>query len=79
MPLRYAAGEEIREGDRVLYEDLPAQIEFVADPAVRGVHDWYVQEFGGGVMLAEPSVFCSLFLELNHIDESLVFVSRKGE
>lgn len=44
-----------------------------------GEQDWSVQEFGGGVMLAEPSVFGSLFLDLSHIDDRLVLVSRKGE
>ena len=44
-----------------------------------GAQDWYMQEFGGRVMLAEPTVFGNLFLDLSQIDDRLVLVSRKGE
>ena len=40
-------------------------------------HDWYVEEFGGGVMIAEPKVFGHLFIEAPVTQyEDLEFVSR---
>jgi len=55
----------------------PAEIEFVADP-LHDPTDWYVQEFGGGVMVVEPKVFGYLFINPPFIDdyEDLEFVSR---
>lgn len=55
MAFKYETGEEIRKGDRVLFHGEPREIEFVVeakvgDPAM----DWYVDEFGGGVMVIEP-------------------------
>lgn len=39
-----------------------AEIEFVADP-VDDPNDWYVQKFGGGVMVIEPRAFGRLFID----------------
>jgi hypothetical protein len=54
MPLRYAIDEEIQQGDKVLYDGYPAEIDFVAEPESLPAEDCYVQEFGGGVMVADP-------------------------
>ena len=54
----------------------PAEIESVHDP-MSDPHDWYVEEFGGGVMIAEPTVFGHLFIEAPVTQyEDLEFVSR---
>jgi len=78
MVLKYRTGEEIKKGDRVRYYKTPATIEFVAiDP---GDHetDWYVEEFGGGVMILDPRVSGRTFIGADEIpgEESLEFVSR---
>ncbi|MGA3027595.1 MAG: hypothetical protein ABSF98_22775 [Bryobacteraceae bacterium] len=75
MPFFYQSGEEIRKGDRVLYDGEPGEIEFVADPA-NDPDDWYVTEYGGGVMVIEPKHFGLLFLTTTQDEEDLEFVSR---
>jgi hypothetical protein len=76
VPFFYQTGEQIEQGDRVLLHGEPGEIEFAADP----VHDpngWFVQQFGGGVMITEPKVFGSLFLDAPVSDyDDLEFVSR---
>jgi hypothetical protein len=58
VSLTYTTGEEIRKGDRVLFHDEPGEIELVADPVVSDPETaWYVQEYGGGVMILEPKYF----------------------
>ncbi|HEV2447488.1 MAG TPA: hypothetical protein VGS58_16270 [Candidatus Sulfopaludibacter sp.] len=72
MSLSYLSGEEIRQGDRVLYHGEPGQVEFVAqagDPQT----SWYVGQFGGGCMILTPS-FGRVFV--SEPDEDLEFVSR---
>lgn len=76
MPFFYQSGEQIQSGDRVLLHGESGQIEFVADPAM-APDDWYVKEFGGGVMIAEPRFFGSLFISAPVCDyEDLEFVAR---
>jgi hypothetical protein len=78
MTLRYQSGEEILKGDRVLFHRNPAQIEFVAidrdDPELR----WYVDEYGGGVMILDPMASGRTFLSSEQIGdyEDLEFVGR---
>ncbi|MGA7855107.1 MAG: hypothetical protein WCA15_17420 [Candidatus Acidiferrales bacterium] len=77
MPIYYDSGEEILKGDRVLFHGAPGEIEFVVDgltgdPAM----DWYVEEFGGGVMVLEPKYFGAAFLAASDGKEDLIFVSR---
>ncbi len=74
-PFNYQSGDKIKKGDRVMRE--PGEIEFVVDkitgdPAM----DWYVQEFGGGVMVIEPKHFGNVFLSETEDFEDLVFVGR---
>jgi hypothetical protein len=54
MALKYQSGEEIRKGDRVLFHRNPAEIELAASDPDDPEAAWYIQEFGGGVMLLEP-------------------------
>jgi hypothetical protein len=54
VPLHYQSAEEIRKGDRVLYDGEPGEIEFVADRLTGDSElDWFVNEHGGGVMFVE--------------------------
>ena len=79
MPFNYVTGEEIGKGGRVIYPGVAAKIEFVADNATKDSEtDWYVKEYGGGVMILElePKVFGSVFLSETQHDEDLEFVSR---
>jgi hypothetical protein len=76
VPFFYQSGEQIKRGDRVRLHGEPGEIEFVADPA-GDPSDWFVKEYGGGVMIAEPKVFGSLFINAPVSQyEDLEFVSR---
>jgi hypothetical protein len=79
VPFFYRSGEEIKPGDHVSLHGEPGEIEFIADPA-NDPEDWYVTEYGGGIMIREPKVFGSLFINANGIGnyEDLDFVSRSG-
>lgn len=73
----YKSGQQIQKGDRVMFCGGPGEVEFVAttlgeDPEL----DWYVQEYGGGVMVLQPKRFGRAFLTRTDDDEDLVFVSR---
>jgi len=78
MVLKYRTGEEIKKGDRVRYNRNPATIELAATTPGDEETDWYVQEYGGGVMILEPAVFGRVFIGADGIDEDedLEFVSR---
>jgi len=81
--LKYRSGEEIRKGDRVVFHRNPAHVELVAcdpsdsDPEV----SWFVKEFGGGVLIADPMVSGRTFIPTDHLDEyeGLEFVSRVAD
>ena len=75
MVLKYKTGEEIRKGDRVLYHGEPGQIEFVALDLGDPETDWFVKEFGGGVMILER-ISGRTVTPADQIDEDLEFVSR---
>ena len=67
MPFFYQSGEQIQQGDRVCLHGEPGEVEFV-------------DEQGGGVMIAEPKVFGRLFIAAPVSDyEDLEFVSRGAE
>jgi hypothetical protein len=75
MAFFYPSSEEIRKGDRVLLHGEPGEIEFVAD-LESDPDNWYVTEYGGGVMILEPKVFGRLFVtDIEHY-EDLKFISR---
>jgi hypothetical protein len=77
VPFTYHTGQEIRKGERVFYHGEPGEIEFVADPLVEDVKTaWYVEEYGGGVMVIEPKYFGRVFIQDPKDDEDLLFVSR---
>jgi hypothetical protein len=61
----------------VLFHGEPGEIEFVADPLISDPEtDWYVERYGGGVMIIEPKRFGRAFLSQTHTQGDLVFVSR---
>jgi len=80
LPLKYRSGEDIRKGDRVRFHGKDAEIEFVAwnvtDPDT--ALDWYINEYGGGVMIREPIAFGSAFIPADQLNdcEDLEFVAR---
>ena len=78
MTLRYQSGEEIRKGDRVLFHRGPAEIELVACAPDDPVTAWYVEEFGGGVLVREPNDPNPTFIPTDQLPEyeDLEFVSR---
>lgn len=81
MTLNYQSGEEVRKGDRVTYHGEQGDIEIVADPeSPESVAEtqWYIKEFGGGVLIREPKVFGLVFIPMAQIpdDEDLAFVAR---
>lgn len=80
MILRCRSGEEIRKGDGVLFHRNPAEIEFVASDANDLEADWYVQEFGGGLMMRDPHLSGRTFVPANQSPayEDLEFISRTG-
>ena len=78
MIFRYISGEEIKQGDRVLFHGEPGEIELVAsEPGDPGI-DWFIQEYGGGITVVEPKVFGRAFIAAAQIDttEDLEFVAR---
>jgi hypothetical protein len=76
MPFRYQSGDEIKKGDHVFFHGEPGHIEFLADPADRNPEtDWYVKEYGGGVMVGEPKVFGRAFVTNTEDTEDLILKS----
>jgi len=74
MPLRYVSGEEILVGDHVLYAGEPGVIEIVADPEnPTSETDWYIQEFGRGVMIGDLKSLGRLYTKP---DDRLQFARR---
>lgn len=78
--LSYLSGEEIRKGDHILLSGRPGEIELVAVNSDDPEEGWYVQEFGGGVMILEATLG-RVFIDAEGIadDEGLEFVSRATE
>ncbi len=76
----YRSGEEIKRGDSVTFHGNAAQIEFVTfeQNASGSEVDWYIKEFGGGIMILDPSVSGRTFIPIDQICdcEDLEFVSR---
>jgi hypothetical protein len=78
MVLRYQSGEEIRKGDRVLFHRNPASVELVASEPNNEETAWFVQEYGGGVMILDPALSGRTFIPTDQIAgyEDLEFISR---
>ena len=78
LVLRYRTGEEIKKGDRVLFHRNPAEIELVACDPDDPEAEWYMKEFGGGVMILDPIVSGRTFIHADSLAEyeDIEFVSR---
>ena len=81
MILKYRSGEAIRKGDGVLFHGNPALIELVASDPNDPEEGWYVQEYGGGIMILDPMFSGRTFIPADQIDsyEDLEFTSRAKE
>ena len=81
LVLKYQSGEDIKKGDRILYHGNPAEIELVAFDPADPQSTWYIEEFGGGVMVLDPIVSGRTFIsaDQNPDDKDLEFVSRAQE
>jgi hypothetical protein len=76
MPFFYQSGEQIKARDRVRLHGEPGAIESIHDPA-EDPNDWYVETYGGGIMVVEPKVFGRLFIDTPVSDyDDLEFLSR---
>jgi hypothetical protein len=78
-PLRYLTGEEIRNGDRVRFHGHKAEIDFAASDLNDPQHGWFVQQYGGGVMVIDPFVSGCTFIPVDQLKnyEELEFVARE--
>ena len=77
MLLTYTSGEEIQQGDHVVYHGEAGTVEFVAkleDPQTK----WYVEQYGGGCMVLAPS-FGRVFVDKPNTDQDLELVSRNNQ
>jgi hypothetical protein len=83
MILKYKSGDEIRKGDRVSFDGISSEIELVASDPGDPETDWYVQQFGGGVLIRELEAkeFGRIFIRANSLEETedLEFVARAPE
>jgi hypothetical protein len=77
MTLKYHSGEEAMKGDHVLLGGEPGRIEFVADPHIRTPDTlWYIEKFGGGIMISQLKLLGSVFIDNPESDKDLEFVGR---
>ena len=76
MTLKYQTGEAIQKGDHICYNGEIGVVEFVAEHITGDAAlDWYVQEFGSGVMLL-VSPFGRIFISDLANDDDLELVAR---
>jgi hypothetical protein len=66
--LKYLSGDEIKKGDNVLFHREPGRIEIVAIEPGTSETDWFLQGYGGGVMILE-SVSGRTFVPADQIDD----------
>jgi hypothetical protein len=77
VTLKYQSGEEIQKGDSVRFHGEPGRIELVALEPGDAETDWFVQEYGGGVMVLDR-VASRTFIPADQLSdyEDLEFVAR---
>ncbi len=68
---------EIRNCDRIFFGS-PAGIEFVALDPNHPAYGWYVQTYGGGIMIRDPQASGRTFIPADDIPtyEDLQFIAR---
>jgi hypothetical protein len=76
--MKYQSGEEIRQGDNILYVGQPGKIQFVVEKLTGDSEkDWLVNEYGPGAMVLEPKHYKEgTFITDTENAEDLEFVSR---
>jgi hypothetical protein len=78
LPFFYQSGDQIKQGDRITYHGESGEIEFVVDTiAGDSALDWYVTEYGGGVMIVEAKVFGKVFIHDTENEEDLILIARQ--
>jgi hypothetical protein len=79
--LKYRTGEEVREGDKVLYHGNAAHVELVASDPANPEASWYLEEFGGGVLISDPLASGRTFIRTSELSEyeDLILVARASE
>jgi hypothetical protein len=77
MILKYPSGEDVRKNDIVRFHGERARVGFVVVNGSDPETEWYMQEYGGGVMVL-GGVGATVFLPADHISENedLQVVSR---
>jgi hypothetical protein len=73
--IRYRSGEEIRKRDRVRFHGNATEIDLVVcDPNDPNLEiAWHMKEFGGGVLILDPSVSCLTFICTDELFEDELF------
>ena len=69
----------MRKGDCVLFHGNAAEIKLVVDPEIEDPEsEWYLKEFGGGVLVRDPCVSGHTFIGKDSLCdyEDLEFVAR---
>ena len=76
--MKYQSGEEIREGDKILYASQPGEVRFVVEKLTGDAErDWFMNEYGPGVMVLEPKFYKEgTFITDTENAEDLELVSR---
>lgn len=75
--MKYQSGIEVMKGDHVLLNGDHGEVEFVSDPVAPDARTkWYVEEYGGGIMISELKHLGSVFVSNPEEDDELEFVSR---
>jgi len=76
----YQTGEDIRKGDFVLFHGEPGRIELAVEILGNPETDWFIREYGGGVMILE-GIAGRTFIAADHLpdNDDLEFVSRSDK
>ena len=76
----YLSGEEVKNGDRILFHGEPGEVEFIITSVTGDSSmDWYVEQHPGGGVMITARGFGSVFLPVSAIDERLEFLSRGND
>jgi hypothetical protein len=76
--LSYASGEEISEGDRIMYFGDFGYVEFIVlEMTGNQLRDWYLQRHSEGGLMVNTGRFGRVFISAPAIDDDLVLLSRE--
>jgi hypothetical protein len=79
LPFTYQTGDNVREGDKIVFQGEPGQVEFVAS-ASSGTPEQkrYAEQHPKGILITTAKG-SSIFLTNDHDVKDLVFISREEE